>query len=232
MTETGWLAMEVLELKRQTPAMLSLKITPVSEAGRFDFQVGQCVKILSPDGREGYFAIASEPEEKEYLEFLIKDHPGSAAHELCGVRVGDQIKVSPAFGKGYSLEKLKSKDALLIGIGSGLSPLRSLLKSMLRREDRFGTITFLYGARTPEDIPFRNDFDLWSKKIKLQIAVSQPPDSKWKGFKGRVTHLIPKLPVQAARTVACICGTKAMQEEVTKLLEQAGVSKDNILLNY
>lgn len=232
MSEISWLAMEVLELERQTPAMLSLKLTPVSEAGRFDFQAGQYVKILCPGGREGYFAIASEPEEKECLEFLIKDQPGSAAHALCRVRAGDQIKISPAFGKGYPIEKLKSKDVLLIGIGSGLSPLRSLLKSILRREDRFGTIMFLYGARTPDDIPFRKDFDLWSKKIKLQIAVSQPPDSKWKGFKGRVTHLIPKLPVQAGQTIACICGTKAMQKEVTKLLEQAGISKDNILLNY
>ena len=66
----------------------------------------------------------------------------------------------------------------------------------------------------------------------MEVAVSQPSDSKWEGFRGRVTHRLPQLALRPTQTVACICGTKAMQEEAMNLLEKAGVSKDNILLNY
>ena len=241
MTETTWILMEVIDLRRETPLLTTLRLTPVLEGGRFDFQAGQCVKILCPGGRESYFAMASEPEEKQCVEFLIKDQEGSAAHELCQVQIGDQLKVGPPFGKGFPIDRLKGKDVLLIGIGSGLSPLRSVLKSILRRDHQFGQVALLYGARTPEDIPYRSEFDRWAKLIRLEIALSRLHDSKpihSQGEAGRffrqghVTDLIPKLSLSPGKTIACLCGTKVMQEEVTKLLERAGVSKENILLNY
>lgn len=232
MPPAQWISMEVVEVRWETPELFHLRIAPVLEESRLDFQAGQCVKISCPDGREGFFAMANEPETKGFLEFLVKDQPGSVAHELCQAKLGDPIKISQPFGKGFPIERLKGKDILLIGIGSGLSALRSLLKSLLRREQQFGEITFLYGARIPEDIPYKSEFHLWAKKINLQIAVSQHPDPSGANFKGRVTQLIPKLPLRPTQAVACICGTKAMEEEVTKLLESVGISKDNILLNH
>lgn len=224
--------MEVVSLSRETPSLMNLKITPPVEEGRFDFQAGQFAKILCPDGRESYFAMASEPEEKRFIEFLIEDKPKSPAHSLSRLKSGDLLKISPPFGAGYPMERLKSKDVLLIGMGSGLSPLRSLLKSMLRRDQQFGKVMLLYGARTPHDIPYRGDFELWAKKINVEIAISQPGSHPWEGFIGRVTHRLPNLAIAGDKIAACICGTKAMEDEVRNLLERMGVSKDNILLNH
>jgi NAD(P)H-flavin reductase len=230
--ETDRIEAEVIEIFRETPHLVSLKWTSLFEGGRFNFRTGQSVNVLCPSGREVCLAIANEPEEKRFVEFLIKDQPGTAAHELCQLTTGDEIKVSRPFGKGWLIERLKGKGILLIGIGSGLSPLRSLLKSILRDERRFRQVTLLYGARTPEDIPFRTEFDLLGKKINLEITISQPADSKWTGFVGRVTQVIPNLDLRPERTAACICGTKAMQEEVTRLLLDKGLSKESIFLNY
>ena len=230
--ESKWFSMEVIGVHWETPLLMSLKLTLKLEEGRFDFQAGQYAKILCPDGRETYFAMASEPEEKHFVEFLVKDQAGSAAHDLCQqVKAGDYLKVSPPFGRGYPMERLKAKDILLIGIGTGISPLRSLLKSILRREQQFGKITLLYGVRTSADVPYQSEFDFWRKKLNVEIAISQPHGAEWSSFKGRVTHLIPKLSLHPDKTVACVCGTEAMEEEVTNLLERAGISKDNILLN-
>lgn len=232
MSKTQWVSMEVSEIHRETPSLFNLKLTPILEEIRFDFQAGQRVKILSRDGRESHFAIASEPEATPLVELLLKDQPGSIAHELCQLEARDHLKISLPFGKGFPIEKLKGKNVLLVGIGSGLSPLRSILKSILRRDQQFGKISILYGARTLEDIPYKNEFDLWAKKISLQIAISQAGTADWSGFRGRVTRLIPELSLQPGKTAACICGTKAMEEEVTNLLERAGISKDNILFNH
>ena len=232
MSKTQWISMEVVEIHRETPSLFSLKLTPALEETRFDFQAGQCVKILSPDGRESYFAMASEPEAVPSVEFLLKNQTGSVAHELCQLKAGEHLKISLPFGKGFPIERFKGKDIFLIGIGSGLSPLRSLLKSILRRDQQFGKIAILYGVRTPEDIPYKTEFDLWAKKINLQIAISQAGNADWSGFRGRVTRLIPQLSLHPDSSIVCICGTKTMEEEVTNLLERAGISKDNILLNH
>lgn len=232
MQESNWISMEVLSVRRETPQLVHLDLFPVSEGMKFDFQAGQCVRVLCPDGRVTAFAIANEPEENERLELLIKDQEGSIAHEICQASAGDILKVSLPFGKGYPITRFQKKDILLIGVGSGLSPLRSALKSVLRREHQFGQITFLYGARTEEDIPYQNEFNLWRKKINLHICLSQPRDSNGSDFKGRVTQFLPELSLRPQRMVACVCGTEAMQKEVMNLLERAGISKENIFLNY
>src|SRR3989338_10262599 len=232
MTQTDWLLTEVIENRKEAPLLSSLKLTAVQEEARFDFQAGQYVRILTPNGRESIFAMASEPEEKKFLEFLLKDQEGNVAQELCRLRANERLKISLPFGKGYPIERLKGKEVVLIGIGSGISPLRSLLRSMLRREHQFEKIELIYGVRTPEDLPYKSDFDLWRKKIDLHLAASQPGRSEWSGFVGRVTHLLPTLSLHPERTRACICGTHAMQEEVTNLLERIGISKENILLNH
>jgi len=232
MAQTDWLLTEVIENRKETPLLSNLKLAFTEEEARFDFQAGQCVRILSPSGRESIFAIASEPDERKFIEFLLKDQEGSVASELRALRAGERLKISLPFGKGYPLERLKGKEVVLIGIGSGLSPLRSLLRSMLRREHLFEKIVLIYGVRTPEDLPYKSDFELWKKKIDLHLAMSQPGRSEWSGFVGRVTHLLPTLSLHPERTRACICGTRAMQEEVTNLLEKTGISKENILFNH
>jgi len=232
MSKTQWISMEIVEIRPETHSLFNLRLIPVLEETKFNFQAGQCVKVLSPSGHEAYFAMASEPESSPFVDFLLKDQAESAAHALCQLKTGDHVKISLPFGKGFPVERFKGKNIFLIGIGSGLSPLRSVLKSILRRDQQFGKISLLYGARTLGDVPYKNEFDLWAKKINLQIAISQSGDSSWQGFKGRITHLIPKLSLGSGETVACICGTKAMEEEVTNLLERAGVSKDNIFLNH
>ena len=226
-----WILMEVAECERASHSLVGLKLIPKLEGAKFVFQPGQHVKIRAPRGTEVYFAIASEPEEKRYVEFLLKDEKGTVAHELCKMKTGDSLKVSPAFGKGYPVEKYKSEDILLIGIGSGLAPLRSVLKSILRREHQFGRVTLVYGARRREDIPYPEEFDLWAKKFDLRVALTQPRGSEWPGFVGRVTKLLPTLTFHPQKTVAFICGNRPMEEEVRNLLEIAGISKDNIHTN-
>ena len=58
MTQTDWLLTEVIENRKEAPLLSSLKLTAVQEEARFDFQAGQCVRILSPSGRKSIFAIA------------------------------------------------------------------------------------------------------------------------------------------------------------------------------
>ncbi|OGX06357.1 MAG: hypothetical protein A3G87_01790 [Omnitrophica bacterium RIFCSPLOWO2_12_FULL_50_11] len=232
MAETKWIPMTVTEVHQETEQMVSLRMQPSVDHVQFDFRTGQYVKILCPGGREAYFAIASNPEEKKFIEFLVKDVEGSPAHDLSQVKPDDELRVSTPMGKGFPLERLKGKNVLLVGMGSGLSPLRSVMKSIHRRKQDFGKVVLVYGVRRPEDVPFIDDFNLWGMKIRVEIAASQPGKSYWSGFEGRVTELLPKLALSYEKMVACVCGSKEMEEEVAKFLESVGMPKENILFNY
>ncbi len=223
--------MEIAELKQQTSALFSVRLVPKADDIQMHFQAGQCVNILTLRDQKTCFSIASEPEEKNFIELLIKTQAETPAHEISRMKVGDPLKISQPFGKGFPIERFKNHDLLLVGIGSGLSPLRSLLKSLLRKDHQFKQITFIYGARSRDEVPFTNDFDLWFKKIKAHIALTQPASAGPNIFQGRVTDFIPSLKLNA-ETICCICGNKEMEEQVRILLETKGVSRENILLNY
>ncbi len=232
MSETSWIPMTVIEVHQETEFLLSIQAQPRLEGTQFEFRAGQYVKVQRPAGRESYFAIASEPEERNYIEFLVKDVHENSSNDLCQVRPDDEVRVSLPMGKGYPRERLLGNDVLLIGMGTGLSPLRSVLKSILRDEQSFGKVTLVYGVRRPEDIPFVDDFNLWSKKIRLETCVSQRGKAYWRGFEGRVTQFLPKISFSPDKTVACVCGNKEMQEEVKKILIGRGLNQERILFNF
>ncbi len=220
---------EVLEIKQETPSFFDLKLTPLLEQN-FPFQSGQYVFLTHSSGQKECFAIASEPEEKNFIQFLIKDKEG-INHELCHLKKGDPLKISMPAGTAYPFDKIKGKDLILVGIGSALAPLRSLVKSIMRRDQLFGKIILVYGARKKEEIPYWNDFKLWNNKFEIHFALSQEASQLEKMIKGRVNDVLTGLEF-GNHFAACICGNKTMEAEVTKLLETKGISKQNIFLNY
>jgi len=83
---------------------VSLKLEPLLDGIQFDFRPAQFVKLQGASGREAHFAIASEPEEKRFVEFLVKHHHGTVAEELCDAKVGDRIKAA-----GERLDKVSEE---------------------------------------------------------------------------------------------------------------------------
>lgn len=213
--------------------MTSFKVTPKLEGAGFNFKVGQYIK-LSYEGRESYFAMTSEPEEKHAIEFLVKDEPGTLAFDLGKMKSGEILKVSAPMGPGYPIERMKGKNILLVAIGTGIAPLRSLLKSMLRRPEQFKKITLLYGIQTPEHIPYKNDFKSWKGETSLKMCYSDISQlsGDFPGFLGRVTELLLTVDFDAKDSVACVCGTKSMEEETRKILVDKGILAENIFFNF
>jgi NAD(P)H-flavin reductase len=227
--------MEVREVTKETPVMTSFKLVPAFEEGKFDFKVGQYVKMALPDGRESYFAMTNEPEDKRFVEFLVKDEPNTPACDFCRLNPGTRLEVSTPMGPGYPIEKMKEKDILLVGIGTGIAPLRSLVKSILRRPERqAGEIRLLFGVQTPAHIPFRSDFNAWKKIINLKICFSDIncPSAEYPSFMGLVTHLLPTMKFNPNRTLACVCGTQVMEKETKELLVQLGIPEASIFFNF
>jgi len=199
--------------------------------GALDFTPGQ-VAVLRVEGEEpAYFAFAGAPEDRD-LEVLVKQKAGASAviYNMC---VGDQIELGGVVGHGFNLDAMKGRDLVFVAMGTGVAPLRSALRHVLKRKAEFGQLVVLYGARTPDDFCYRDETEDWSAHgVELRQVISRPDGHDWSGPTGYVQSLLDNVLPDLSSPVALICGSREMIEQTRDRLGKMGFQPDEILTNY
>jgi|TARA_B110000977_G_scaffold98987_2_gene130103 ferredoxin-NADP reductase len=217
---------------------------------------GQFVQMrIGDEGKPAFLAIASPPgADDTNLQLLIKSVDGTAG-DICAMKPGDTLGVSPAMGNGFDLGKAPASETpntLLFATGSGISPIRSLIQSgALGDRD----VTLFYGTASEKTTAFADEFKAWEAKgIKVVHVMSQGtycafPKSRRLFAHTRLTlSLIPLVGgpptyvqealrlalenVDAAKTCAVLCGQKEMTEAVIEVLTGHGVAKEKCIMNF
>ena len=127
------------------------------------------------------------------------------------------------------MEEFKGKDIMIIAGGIGLVPLRSLINTVIAKEERknFGRIIILYGAKTQEELLFRDELKSWSERDDIEYRVTVDMKTPgWQGHVGVITTLIPDVKLNLKNTVAAVCGPPVMYKFVILALRSKGL-KDN-----
>ena len=196
-----------------------------------DFTPGQ-VAVLRVAGEEpAYFAFAGAPDERD-LEVLVKQKAGASAviYNMC---VGDQIELVGIAGHGFNLEKMHGRDLVFVAMGTGVAPLRSALRHVLKRKEEFGQLVVLYGARTPDDFCYRDETEKWEAAgVELRQVISRPDGHDWSGPTGYVQSLLDHVLPNLKSPVALVCGSREMIAQTRDRLQQMGFAADMILTNY
>ena len=199
--------------------------------GTVDFRPGQ-VAVLRVDGEEpAYFAFAGAPDDRD-LEVLVKQKAGASAviYNMC---VGDQIELVGIAGHGFNLEKMRGRDLVFVAMGTGVAPLRSALRHVLKRKEEFGQLVVLYGARTPDDFCYREETEEWSAHgVELRQVISRPDGHDWSGPTGYVQSLLDNVLPDLSSPVALICGSREMIDQTRERLGKMGFQPEEILTNY
>src|SRR5689334_11736743 len=199
--------------------------------GAVDFTPGQ-VAVLRVEGEEpAYFAFAGAPDDRD-LEVLVKQKAGASAviYNMC---VGNQIELVGIAGQGFNLESVKGRDLVFVAMGTGVAPLRSALRHVLKRKEQFGQLVVLYGARTPDDFCYRDETEDWSAHgVELRQVISRPDGHEWSGPTGYVQSLLDHVLPDLSSPVALICGSREMIEQTRERLGKMGFRPEEILTNY
>ncbi len=143
---------------------------------------------------------------------------------------GDVIGLRGPFGTPWDLSRARGRDVVMIAGGLGVAPLRALVLDLISRRPDFGRATLLVGARTPDDLLFASDIEVWEQHIDVHVTVDAGPSS-WQGHVGLVTTLIDAAVVDPAGTTAFICGPEVMMRFSARGLVEAGVPADQIVLS-
>lgn len=194
----------------------------------FNFVPGQFIQLSVFGFGEAPFSIAGSLNKKEF-EITVR-RIGTVTGALFRKNVGDIVGVRGPFGKGWPLDIMRGKDILIVAGGLGLAPLRSVIQHIIQNREEFGEVHLLYGARTPADLLYKNELDLWRKHIDVHLTVDRG-DNNWRGRVGVVTVLFDEINVNPKGTVALQCGPPIMMHFVSKKLKSLGFPDENIYLS-
>jgi sulfhydrogenase subunit gamma (sulfur reductase) len=122
---------------------------------------------------------------------------------------------------------------VFVAMGTGVAPLRSALRHVLKRPQNFGQLVVLYGARTPDHFCFRNETESWEDAgVELRQVISRPDGHDWSGPTGYVQSLLDHVLPDLHSPIALICGSLEMMGQTRDRLRQMGFKADDILTNY
>ena len=149
---------------------------------------------------------------------------GPVTRALCAAKRGEVIGVRGPFGTDWAVDTAAGADVVLVAGGIGLAPLRPAVLRVLADRPRYGTVTLLVGARTPDDLPFRRDLARWRARQDVDVGVTvDAAGSNWRGTVGVVTKLISGARFDPPHTVAMICGPEVMMRYTAEALLDRGV---------
>lgn len=199
----------------------------------FGHRPGQFVQVSVFGYGEAPISVSSSPTRGLYLELGVRK-VGELTTAMHALQPGDTIGIRGPFGTFFDVQALGGKDLLLISGGCGLAPMRALIQYCEDCRDEFGRITVLYGARSPQDLLYKEELTAWATggKLDCRYTVDEvPPNTSWNCNVGVITTLIPALDVDPERSIAVVVGPPVMYKFVMQELHEKGISDRNIIVS-
>jgi ferredoxin-NADP reductase len=186
------------------------------------------VRLTAEDGYQAQrsYSIASAPEDGRVVLTVERLDDGEVSPYLVDeLRVGDEIELRGPIGGYFVWEEPLGGPLLLIAGGSGVVPLRSMLRHWAAGERRT-PVRLLYSARTLDEVIYRDELTRLgvetAAEIRLTLTRAWPED--WTGGRGRVDRqLLEEVAWPAeAQPLVYVCGSTGFVESVASALVASG----------
>jgi sulfhydrogenase subunit gamma (sulfur reductase) len=195
----------------------------------FTFEPGQVGQLSLFGVGESTFVINSPPTRMEYLQFSVMK-AGEVTNALHELAEGDQVGVRAPLGNWFPYEQMKGKKILFIGGGIGLAPLRTLILFMLDNRADYGDITIIYGARTPNDLCYKDELKEWEARSDLNLILTVDAEfPEWDKRVGLVPNVLKEIAPSPENTVAITCGPPIMIKFTLQALSALKFNDEQII---
>lgn len=224
----------IVRIDRSVPDnhLFTLRFLEEDLCASFRHRPGQFVMLSVPGCGEAPISISSSPTRRGTLELCVR-RAGRLTGALYRLRSDDVVGVRGPYGNGFPVERIEGRNLLLVAGGLGMAPLRSLLWYALDNRDKFAGVTVMYGAKTPAEMLFRDEFTSLVGRSDLEclLTVDRDPTGTWRNHVGLLPGLFDLTRVDPVTTVAAVCGPPIVYRFVLQRLLALGFTKDRILMS-
>ncbi len=199
------------------------------------FWAGQFVEIAVPSaGVTRSYSMASTQSTPSTLQFIIRKYPDGAFSSLVDTTLqpGTALTLNGPFGSCFRREG-HTGPMVLVGGGSGMSPLWSILQDHIHSGEQ-RSVRFFYGARTRKDLFFLDEFASVAEKLTdfefIPVLSQATAEDDWDGETGFVHEVVERvLKAQqlTGEVDAYTCGPPPMVDAVLPVLKRLGVALDH-----
>ena len=231
-TSPAWWDAEVVSTERRTMDITVVQIRPREP---YDYAPGQSFAMEIPQRPRlwRYFSPANAPREDGSLELHVQLVDGGQVSSalIRSLRPGDTVKLGAPVGDKLTRVSGDQRDLLLVGGGTGLAPLRSVMEQVDREWQEQGSgprVHLFHGARLP--------WSLYERKLLTDLARTRSwfeytevvsDDRSFPGARGLVGSVAArKQPWQGWGAV--VCGGPQMVSHTVDELAAVGMRMDDI----
>jgi ferredoxin-NADP reductase len=217
----SWQTATVGAVTRETASTvtLSLSVPDWPGPGASPHRAGQHVdvRLTSDDGyqAERAYSIASAPGEPLAITVERLDDGEVSPYLTEEAQPGDQFEVRGPVG-GYFVWEAESGGPLLLAAGgSGVVPLRAIL----RHRSRVGSsvpVRLLYSSRSFQDVIYSSELDFPADGVEVIYTLTRSQPRAWQGYARRVdAQMLAEVAWAAAEgPLAYVCGPTSFVESV------------------
>ncbi len=220
----------VLEVIRETANIKTFRvgIDDPEVAKNFHFEPGQVGQLSVFGTGESTFVINTPPSVKDYLQFSVM-MAGEVTTAIHNLSKGDKVGVRAPLGRPFPYDLWKGKDLFFIGGGIGMAPIRTIMMHCLEHKQDYGTISLLYGARSPQDLTYQYELDSWMANPDLNCTLTIDREAEgWPHKVGMIPNVLRELAPKADNCVAVLCGPPIMIKFTLMALDELGFSHENV----
>lgn len=195
---------------------------------------GQFVQVSILGMEEAPISICNSPTKTPGTFELAIRRAGILTSALHAMKPGDTVGIRGPFGSCFPVDEIRGKDLIFIAGGCGLAPLRSVIQYCEDNASDYGRMTILYGAKSPADVMFKDEVDMWKNSPVFdcrQTVDNAPREACYSGNVGLITKLIPELDVDPSKTVAIIVGPPVMYKNVIAELGRKKINSNQIIVS-
>jgi len=206
---------------------LTLDALPTGQA----FRAGQFNMLYAFGVGEVAISMSGDPARSEVIVHTIRA-VGAVTEALCRLEAGSFLGLRGPFGAPWPLAAAQGSDLVIVAGGVGLAPLRPAVYHALARRSDYRRVFLLVGARTPQDLLFRDELEAWQRANDITVLVTvDQASADWKGRVGVVTALLGDVELDPERSIACVCGPEVMMRFCVRELGRRGVDDERIYLS-
>ena len=230
-----WQDAVIEQIEVATPSVKTFVLRPKT---LFPFLSGQHidVRLTAPDGYQAHrsYSIASAPDTagtfQLAIEVLKRGEVSPYFHEIA--QVGDAIEVRGPFTTHFVWRPATDGAVLLVGGGSGVAPLMSMVRHRARVASA-PPVTLLYSARSWDEVIFREELIAEEKRqagLRVVFCItrdaSNAATSRVANFTRRIDEAMVRevIGAMSAKPRTCfVCGNNGFVGTVADALVNVGV---------